>query len=202
MGLTMLRLLLLPVFLWLLLLDAGPPGEPRPHRRWAVAVFAVMALTDKLDGYLARRLRQASQLGAILDPVADKLLLMISLILLASDRIAPPGYAIPLWVVGAVYLKDLLIVVGTLFVLARVRGVRVQARVLGKVGTALQLVLVLVTLVAPDLSHVMGGDGRVMPAILTSVYVATAVVSLASAVDYIMVGRRLLRGTAHVAGRH
>ena len=76
MGLTMLRLLLLPVFLCVLLPDAGRAGPNR--RRWAVAIFAVMAVTDKLDGYLARRLNQTSKLGAILDPIADKLLVACS----------------------------------------------------------------------------------------------------------------------------
>src|SRR4051794_41724611 len=58
MGLTMLRLLLLPVFLWLILATARPGPGPRRLRWVAVGVFAVMALTDKLDGYLARRLNQ------------------------------------------------------------------------------------------------------------------------------------------------
>src|SRR5688572_23603776 len=192
MGLTMLRLLLLPVFLWLLLLDAGVPDAERPHRWWALGVFAVMALTDKLDGYLARRLNQASQLGAMLDPIADKLLLMISLILLSSARVAPPGFEIPIWVVAAVYAKDLLIVVGTLFVLSRVRDVHVSARMLGKVGTALQLVLVLWTLLAPDLVPLPVVGGRV-PGVLHDVLgVGVVVVSLASCVDYAQVGRKLL----------
>ena len=52
MGLTMLRLLLLPVFLYMLLADVGSSDET--GRRWAVAIFAVMAATDKLDGYLAQ----------------------------------------------------------------------------------------------------------------------------------------------------
>ena len=193
MGLTMLRLVLLPVFLYLLLLDAGPSDAERPHRWWALGVFAVMALTDKLDGYLARRLNQASQLGAMLDPIADKLLLMISLILLSSARVAPPGFEIPIWVVAAVYAKDLLIVVGTLFVLSRMPDVHVSARMLGKVGTALQLVLVLWTLLAPDLVNLPILGGRT-PTVLHDVLgVAVAVVSLASCVDYALVGRRLLK---------
>src|SRR5437764_514187 len=80
MGLTMLRLLLLPLFLYLLLVDSRQP-LPHVHRWWAVAVFAVMAITDKLDGYLARRLNQTSKLGAMLDPVADKLLIASSVVL-------------------------------------------------------------------------------------------------------------------------
>ena len=191
MGLTMLRLLLLPVFVYLLLLDAGAPEADRPHRWWALGVFAVMALTDKLDGYLARRLGQASHLGAMLDPIADKLLLMISLILLSSERVAPAGYAIPLWVVGAVYVKDLLIVIGTLYVLSRVRDVHVQARWLGKISTALQLVLVLWTLLAPDLHPVPGR--HVAKVLHHALGISVAIVAIASCVDYARVARKLLR---------
>ena len=190
MGLTLLRLLLLPVFLWVLLLDAGERGADRPHRWAALGVFAVMAATDKLDGYLARRLKQTSQLGAVLDPIADKLLIMSSLILLSFDWVASPGYAIPLWVVGAVYLKDVCIVVGTLLLLSRLRDITVQARPLGKIGTALQLLLVLLTLAAPDVDRLLPGSARV---VLLWLGVAVVVISLVSCVDYAKVGWRVLR---------
>ena len=190
MGLTVLRLLLLPVFLWVLLLDAGDPAGARPHRWWALGVFAVMAATDKLDGYLARRLRQTTQLGAILDPIADKLLVMSSLILLSFDWVASPGFAIPLWVVGVVYFKDVFIVVGTILLLSRLRDIKVHARPLGKVATASQLVLVLLTLAAPDLDGLLAGSART---VLGWLAVAVAVVSLASCVDYAWLGSQIVR---------
>src|SRR5437763_3870155 len=84
MGLTTLRLLLLPFFLYLLLMDTGKPF-PHPHRFHALAVFAIMAATDKLDGYLARKLNQSTHLGAILDPLADKLLVASAVGLLSFD---------------------------------------------------------------------------------------------------------------------
>ncbi len=87
MGLTMLRLLLLPAFLWALIAN-GPAGTG-PHRWIAVSIFALMAITDKLDGYLARRLGQTSKMGALLDPVADKLLVGCSVILLSFSWVAP-----------------------------------------------------------------------------------------------------------------
>src|SRR5438270_7628037 len=111
MGLTMLRMLLLPVFLWVLLADAGAAHGARPHRWWAMGIFAVMAITDKLDGYLARRLGQTSHLGTILDPVADKLLISCSTILLSFEWVASPGYRIPIFVVVAIYAKDLVVAV-------------------------------------------------------------------------------------------
>lgn len=189
MGLTMLRLLLLPVFLWLLILDAGPEqGRVNTHRWWALAVFAIMAITDKLDGYLARKLNQTSRLGTILDPLADKLLVASSLILLSSEWIAAPGYRIPLYVVAAVYAKDLLVVIGSLALLYTLGRVAVKPRPLGKLGTFLQLVLVILTLVAPDLDR-LAGAGLMRPMLL-GLGGTVAVVAILSAIDYFHQGVR------------
>jgi CDP-diacylglycerol--glycerol-3-phosphate 3-phosphatidyltransferase len=147
MGLTFLRLLLLPVFLWTLLANAQSPEQPR---NWlGLGVFAVMAITDKLDGYLARRFNQTSKLGAVLDPVADKLLVACSVIVLNFAWIAPPHFRIPGWVVIAVYAKDLIIAVGTITLLALVGHVTILPRPLGKASTAVQLGMVIAVLLAP-----------------------------------------------------
>ena len=74
-ALSMLRLLGLPLFLWLVL---GPEADG-----WALGVLAASGITDYLDGYLARRLDQASRLGQILDPVADRLYILAVVIGLA-----------------------------------------------------------------------------------------------------------------------
>ncbi len=192
MGLTMLRLLLLPVFLWLLLLDAGPEaaGRANPHRWWAMGVFAVMAITDKLDGYLARRLHQTSKLGTLLDPVADKLLVASSLVLLSSAWVAAPGYRIPLYVLVAVYAKDVVLVVGALLLVYVVGGVTVKPRPLGKVGTFLQLVLVILVLIAPDLDRLLAGSARTVLVALERLVALTAV---AAGVDYVWQGMRQFR---------
>ena len=192
MGLTMLRLLLLPVFLWLLLSDAGPgtEGVPRAHRWWAVGIFGVMAATDKLDGYLARKLNQISKLGTILDPVADKLLIASSIVLLSFDWVASHGYAIPWYVVAAVYGKDLVVVLGALALLYLVGKVSVRPRPLGKWSTALQLSLVILTLIAPDLDAWFPRYGRGGMWVLGLIVTALAVVSCA---DYFLIGLRQLR---------
>jgi CDP-diacylglycerol--glycerol-3-phosphate 3-phosphatidyltransferase len=189
MGLTMLRLLLLPVFLYLLLLDAGPDvgGRANPHRWWAMAVFAVMALTDKLDGYLARRLKQTTRLGTLLDPIADKLLVASSLILLGSKWIAAPGFTIPLYVVIAVYGKDVLVAAGSVFLLYTVGTVAIKARPLGKLGTFLQLVLVILVIIAPDLQSLAPYAARTT---LDLLEIMVAVVAGASLVDYVIQGSR------------
>jgi CDP-diacylglycerol--glycerol-3-phosphate 3-phosphatidyltransferase len=188
MGLTMLRLLLLPVFLWLLLIDHGE-AHPHPHRWYAVGVFAIMAITDKLDGYLARRLNQSSKLGAILDPLADKLLIAISVILLSFDWVAHPAYRIPLIVVGFVYGKDLLTAIGAVAMLSspRRQKLTIQARPLGKISTLLQLTLVIVTLIAPDLEIF----GPFFPYyLLLGLWMAVCGVAVGAVWDYAMVGWR------------
>ena len=191
MGLTMLRLLLLPVFLWVMLLDAGHDSDgPSRYRWWAVGIFAVMALTDKLDGYLARRLNQTSKLGTILDPIADKLLIASSVVLLSFDWAAGAAYRIPLAVVLAVYGKDVVVALGTVALLASVGKVSVAPRLLGKLGTFFQLLLVMLTLLAPDLDRMQSGSARVT---LMGLWWIVGAVSIAAAADYVGVGMRQLR---------
>src|SRR5258706_1605546 len=191
MGLTILRLLLLPVFLWMVLIDAGTQSpQPTAHRFYALSIFAVMAFTDTLDGYLARRLNQTSKLGAILDPAADKLLIACSVILLSFDWIAPRGYAIPIWVVVAIYGKDLIVAIGTLLLLSHLRTVSIRPRPLGKLSTVLQLGLVMATLVAPDLGRLRHGLAEVL---LPGLWWGVAAVAVASCVDYVTQGIRAYR---------
>jgi CDP-diacylglycerol--glycerol-3-phosphate 3-phosphatidyltransferase len=190
MGLTMLRMLLLPVFLWVLLYDAGPAGEPRRHRWWAMGIFAVMAVTDKLDGYLARRLNQTSQLGTLLDPVADKLLIACSTILLSFPWVASPGYRIPIPVVAAIYLKDVIVVVGSIALMAKVGKVTVRARFMGKLSTFLQLGLVIATLIGPDIE---GFHKGLAGSLLRSLWWMVAGVAAVACLDYIRQGIRQAR---------
>ncbi len=188
MGLTMLRLALLPVFLYVLLADTGAAADD--NRRWAVAVFAVMAVTDKLDGYLARKLNQTSKLGAALDPIADKLLIACAVIVLSIPRVAPEGHRIPLPLVFIIYGKDLVVAFGALALLSLVGKVTIDARPLGKLGTFLQLSTVIATLLAPDVARL----GERYAVLLTrTLWYATGAVTLASVIDYVFVGTRQLK---------
>src|SRR3954452_25402166 len=85
-ALSVLRLLGVPLFLWLVL---GPEADG-----WALGVLMLSGVTDYLDGYLARRLDQASRLGAILDPVADRLYILAVVIGLALRDIVPWWFAV------------------------------------------------------------------------------------------------------------
>src|SRR5262249_12325537 len=149
-------------------------------RWWAVAIFAVMAVTDKLDGYLARRLGQSTHLGTILDPLADKLLIVCTTILLSFEWVASPGYKIPKPVVAAIYGKDGIVAVGALALLALAGKVSVRPRLLGKLSTGLQLALVMATLIGPDLDRARAGLGSGMLRIL---WWSVSAVALAACAD-------------------
>ena len=188
LGLTMLRLLLLPVFLWLILVDQGQ--STLPHRWWAIGVFAVMAATDKLDGYLARKFNQTSRIGTILDPVADKLLVACSIILLSFDWIATPRYQIPRPVVISVYGSYVIIVGGTLILLGLIGKVSISPRPLGKLGTVLQLTLVLLTLIAPNFQPLIG---EALHRVLVVLWWVVPILAVLTCADYCLQGVRQLR---------
>jgi CDP-diacylglycerol--glycerol-3-phosphate 3-phosphatidyltransferase len=185
MGLTFLRLLLLPVFLWAILIESKWTGHP--YRWLALAVFVVMAITDKLDGYLARRLNQTSKLGAVLDPVADKLLVACTVIVLNFEWIAPAHFRIPTWVVAAVYGKDLIIAIGVITLLALVGKITIQPRPLGKLSTVVQLSMVMAVLLAPPPSAPWFEFWRWFVRLL---WWAVCVIAAAACLDYVIQGAR------------
>jgi cardiolipin synthase (CMP-forming) len=119
--LSVLRLCLLPVFLWLVL---GPEADGP-----AVAVLMFMGISDYLDGFLARKLDQASPLGAILDPVADRLYILVTVVGLGARGI------IPVWLAVILPARDVLLWVLVPFL--RSRGFNaLPVHFLGKAATA------------------------------------------------------------------
>ncbi|WP_353829104.1 CDP-alcohol phosphatidyltransferase family protein [Agromyces sp. SYSU T0242] len=94
--LSMLRLLLVPVFLVLVVVGAYVP---------ALAVLVVASLSDLLDGYLARRLDQVTRLGQLLDPAADRLYIFAALVGLAANGL------VPWWIVVVIIARDLMLLV-------------------------------------------------------------------------------------------
>ena len=123
-ALSLLRLLGVPVFLWLLL---GPEADG-----WAVAILMVSGFTDWLDGKLARWLDQGSRLGALLDPAADRLYIVSTLIALALREI------VPVWLVALLVGREFVLAVA-LLVLRRYGYPPLQVHYLGKAATLLLL---------------------------------------------------------------
>src|ERR1700693_1722644 len=102
---TILRILLIPFFVVEVLYYVKNGHDV--HRVLAIATFATAAICDGVDGFIARRFNQRSELGAILDPLADKLLLVSGIVVLSFDhgaRLLP----VPLWLTGTIIGRDIL----------------------------------------------------------------------------------------------
>lgn len=136
---TILRILLIPFFVVEVLYYVKTGNEL--HRLLALLSFAVAAICDGVDGYIARRYNQRSELGAILDPLADKLLLVSGIVVLSFDH-APVLESVPLWLTGTIIGRDILLLVGLVVIQMTVGKVKVRPRVFGKIATVLQMVVV------------------------------------------------------------
>jgi cardiolipin synthase (CMP-forming) len=160
---TFLRLGFLPIFLILIAYE---------HYRWALFVLVVAGLSDGIDGLLARSLNQRSALGAYLDPIADKLLLSSSFVLLAFKK------QLAWWLTILVLSRDVLILIVAVVILL-VSGYRpFPPSILGKLTTASEIVLVfLVVLGAAYPEYHMGVLNHVL------IY-AVAVLSIVSGFHY------------------
>jgi len=144
---TILRILFIPFFAVEVLYYVKSGNEL--HRVAALMTFAVAAICDGVDGYIARRYHQRSELGAILDPLADKLLLVTGVVLLSFDH-GPSIGQIPLWLTGTIIGRDILLLAGLVVIQITVGKVKVHPRILGKVATVLQMILVLWILLGWD----------------------------------------------------
>lgn len=137
---TILRILLIPFFVVEVLYYVKNGNEV--HRLLAILSFAVAAICDGVDGYIARRYNQRSELGAILDPLADKLLLVSGIVVLSFDH-RPRLETVPLWLTGTIIGRDILILAGMVVIQMTVGKVKVRPRISGKISTVLQMVIVL-----------------------------------------------------------
>lgn len=175
-------LLIVPLVLCLLNMEQWPGVG----RRVALGLFCVIALGDALDGYLARRLGKVTPLGRFLDPLADKLVMTCTIILLAVPATAVPGARLPNWVPVLLIGKDLLVIVGFGLVYATTQQFYVQPRLLGKACTLIQSLMIVAVLVSPDLPVL------VRP-VLAGIYWAAGGLAVAAAVDYLRQGNQFAR---------
>ena len=136
---TILRILLIPFFVVELVYYIQTGNEV--HRLLAILSFAVTAILDGVDGYIARLYNQKSELGAILDPLADKLLLVSAIVTLSFNHGTQIGQ-IPLWLTGTIIGRDLLLLAGIAVIRLTVGKVVVRPRVIGKIATVFQMIVV------------------------------------------------------------
>jgi cardiolipin synthase (CMP-forming) len=166
--LTVFRMVLIPVFVSLLF-----------YQKFvlALAVFIFAGVTDGLDGLLARRFDQKSQLGTILDPIADKLMLVTAFVVLSMRSVFPqplPSHLpVPFWVTVAVISRDVFILVGAaaINIVTGFRGFRPS--LLGKINTFVQIVAIGLIMFAASVPY---GTGYYLPTLYTTVF-AFAVLS-------------------------
>ena len=166
---TLIRVILIPFFVDLMIYDYHGP---------ALAVFVVACMTDALDGAVARLTNTRTELGAFLDPMADKLLIVSSFVTLAIL------VQIPIWLVIIVVSRDIILVLGSLVIYITGHRLTIRPSPIGKATTVLQLVVVAVTLVliAYNIDH-----GYVV-----WLYGVTAGVTIMSGVQYVMQGMRIM----------
>lgn len=179
---TILRILLVPVFVVALLRYIGSGEEA--YRWVAIGVFTLAAVGDGVDGYVARRFNQRTDLGALLDPLADKLLLVLGLVILTLDTRSRLD-RIPLWLTGTVVCRDVILLLMLVLVTYLVGHGKVRPRWTGKVATVLQMLSVLWALLKLDpdwLDYLAGGAT-----------LGTAV----SGVQYLFDGIRMFRAKPH-----
>jgi cardiolipin synthase len=162
---TTLRLLLLPVFLTLLVYSRPVP---------ALAVLFAAALSDALDGLIARRLNQKTAIGSFLDPLADKLLSMSGFV--ALSFLGP----IPAWFVIVVISRDVIISLGALVLYIHDGRLEIAPSLTGKTATLCQFVTLLLTLLVQ-----IGGTGETALAWLLA---ATAALTVISGLQYLWRG--------------
>jgi cardiolipin synthase len=180
--LTMFRMALVPVFVSLLFYQKFV---------WGLIAFVVAGVTDMLDGLLARRFDQSSQLGTILDPIADKLLLVTSFVVLSLPSISPSQHVpshlpVPFWVTAAVISRDIFIIVGAAAINI-VTGFRsFRPSWLGKVNTTVQILAIVSILVAASIPSWISGY------YLPTVYVTVFAFAVISGVHYVYFASRLL----------
>ncbi|HEX2506402.1 MAG TPA: CDP-diacylglycerol--glycerol-3-phosphate 3-phosphatidyltransferase [Gaiellaceae bacterium] len=147
------------------------------HYYWATAVFGLAMVTDYLDGWWARRTGRTSDFGRLLDPVADKILVLAALIMLVDP-------VLPAWMVAAIVAREFL--VSGLRLAALERGVVVSARDLAKLKTTAQAV-------AAGLAG-LAAAGAVSHDVAWWALLVALVLTLASGLDYARVAPGLLRG--------
>jgi CDP-diacylglycerol--glycerol-3-phosphate 3-phosphatidyltransferase len=183
--LTFLRIVLIPV---LVLVFYSPT-------QWSYqlssAIFGLAALTDWMDGYLARRLRQLSVFGAFLDPVADKLMVAVALVLLVQDN------PTPLFTIPAVVIIGREIAISALREWMSEIGERtkVAVSIIGKIKTIVQMVAILLLLYKVPLGPIPTHDTGV-----TLLYIA-AILTLWSMTVYLRAAWPLLAGSTEKSRR-
>ncbi|MEG3637703.1 CDP-alcohol phosphatidyltransferase family protein [Magnetococcus sp. PR-3] len=120
------RIFMVPIFIWCMI---------KGYAEWALWIFVIAGVTDALDGYLAKKWDQVTELGGYLDPIADKLLLIAGFVVLAWSHM------VPLWLTLLVITRDLVIVGGAIVYQILTGDLKIEPLWISKLNTVAQIVL-------------------------------------------------------------
>lgn len=188
---TLVRILMIPAFVTMAIYygQSIQRGQPLEWQRFtAILIFLVAAVSDGLDGYVARRYNQRSSLGVILDPIADKGLLLSGIITLSISNwseIDPDYGRFPAWFPVLVISRDAVILVGTAVLYLLVGRVKVRTSWTGKVATVLQMAAIAWVML----------QLRWLP--LMWIVYAAGLFTLISGIVYVLEGVRQLQAEGH-----
>ncbi len=169
------RILIVPFFIATVMYIS----PQHPYLRWvALALFMAAVVSDLIDGYIARTRGQKTRAGAILDPLADKILLISAFICLYIKRSCFPDFHFPLWFVLAIISRDIILLLGAMIIQLITGKLDMEANRSGKLTAFLQIVCVLGVLLQLKFTFVFW-------------YVAL-VATFVSGVVYIMEGIKVL----------
>ncbi len=161
---TLIRIALIPIFLAVLYLDIPYKGEI------AAVVFVILALSDTLDGYIARKRKQVTDLGKFIDPLADKLLVTAALIFLI-------GQGVEAWMAFVIIAREF--IVTGLRILAASKKIVIHASALGKLKTISQVVGVVAVLMNLSIAWWL--------------MLIAVIFTVISGIDYLMAAKKLLK---------
>ncbi|MFC1623756.1 CDP-diacylglycerol--glycerol-3-phosphate 3-phosphatidyltransferase [Candidatus Omnitrophota bacterium] len=140
---TIFRILLVPFFIASILYY----GDTRTYLRFvALAIFAIASFTDAIDGGIARSRGQVTDLGIVLDPIADKLLIISAFISLSVIKSIPLDLRIPAWAVLIVISRDIIIILGFLLIYFLKGSTSIKPSMLGKITTFFQMIAIMAIL--------------------------------------------------------
>jgi cardiolipin synthase len=152
----------------------------------ALALFILAIISDGADGFIARALKQKTQLGTILDPIADKMLIISAYICLSVVSTVPEHLRLPAYVPIVIISRDTIIVLGSVIVYLMKGDIRVSPSIVGKITTFFQMITIVCILMRFEHSGL--------------VWNAAVVLTVASGIDYVLKGSRMLGDNHSVGG--
>jgi cardiolipin synthase (CMP-forming) len=172
---TIIRILLVP-FLMASLFYYRP--ELDFLRFIALGIFVICAFTDAIDGYVARRFYQKTELGKIIDPLADKLLIVTAYLCLSVLQDIPAASRIPPWLTMIVLSRDAIILLGSAIIFVILKEIDIKPSLAGKITTFFQMATVVAALLQTGFVHIF--------------WYISAFFTIISCLDYVWIGSRVL----------